>query len=221
MQEILKTATDFFLSKDRRLSSKFGLVFTLAIGLLFSDYFFRFSDSYITKTKIEQIEKIEELLQKDSLGADAKKELTQIEKGVFQRKGFWDLVPSRASLISLIQRTINSQNAKSDTNNATKPIVIERDVFWHNITSGWIFWIVIIISPVLIFQNKLSGSTILSYLLADLLVAAIGYSFSYLFAFIPVLGHPVVNYIVNALLCTVLVLLLGVVAKKLKPKPQA
>jgi len=131
--DFLNKFTDYILNSEKRFSAKFVLLASVVGGLLFADYFFRFSDSYITNTKIKQIEQIETILLKDSLGVDARKELVRMEKAVIQRRGFWDLIPSLASLTSLIQRTINSPNANTATNKPTKPIVRERDVWYHNL----------------------------------------------------------------------------------------
>jgi hypothetical protein len=133
-----------------------------------------------------------------------------MEKAVIQRRGFWDLVPSLASLTSLIQRTINSPNANTATNKPTKPIVRERDVWYHNLSSGWVFWLLIAISPFVLISQPNLRKNIVGLVFVDLFAAICAFLLAYLFAFIPVLGYPAVNYIVNASLCFGLIWLLAV-----------
>lgn len=199
--DFLNKFTDYILNSEKRFSAKFMLLASVVGGLLFADYFFRFSDSYITNTKIKQIEQIENILLKDSLGIDAKNELVRMEKTVIMRRGFWDLIPSFASLTFLIQKTINSPNANVSTNKPNKPTVRERDVWYHNLSSGWIFWLLIAVSPFALFSEPQGAKTVVGILLLDFFAAICAFILSYLFAFIPVLWFPLLNYILNSILC--------------------
>lgn len=193
---MLEKLADFFLSKDAKFAVKFFLFALLVSSLLGVDYLFRLSDSYITKTKIEQIEKIEELIAKDTLRPEARKELIRLENEVIQRQGLW---VSLGSFSSFIQSIINSQDAKIATPTNANPIV--RNSWYHNLSSGWVFWLLIAMSPFITFSGGITGEKLAGVLMMDFFALLCAFVLAYLFAFIPVLGHPIVNYILNAILC--------------------
>ena len=114
---------------------------------------------------------------------------------------------------------------KSDTqtnqNQQTKPIIIsidERSPFIHNLTSGWIFWLMIVITPFIFIGNKLNGNAIIGALFMDFMCVLFAYLFAYWFALIPIIWTPIVNYILNALLCFFIIVAVAKTAEKFKKK---
>lgn len=103
-------------------------------------------------------------------------------------------------LISLIHDTIKSPSDinSNPTNNAT----IFRSNFWHILTSSWGF---IIIGTIIIFHLIITrGISVFDKIFVILLIGLILVFFilgiSYLFATIPIIKSPIVNYFINTML---------------------
>ena len=223
---MFEKAFDFFINSNHKLSKKLALTVIVVSMLVFTDYFFRFSDTYIAEKKIEQLSKINEVLKQDSISSYSKTELLRIEKQVIKRQGFWD---GLSDLISLIQTTISSPKAINKIPNETIPIKIdkkdvknrpvmpkkERDVFWHIVTSCWFFILMMVIVPIAPFtKNNEMDNKISFILLMELILILFCGIFSYLFALIPILGNPIINYIANIALTVILIWAINKVAKK-------
>ena len=199
---------DFFADGRHRFSKKILFSITGIVALLAVDYFFRFSDTYISDKKIEQLDKIEQLLKQDSIRIEARLELVRLEKAVIKRQGFWDFL---ASSISLIQHTITSPNEKIAIPIKTSPIIKDtvksenvavRSVFWHIISSSFVFIIVpLIILVVLIFgKAKTSSDDIGTFIGVSIgLAIATGIS-SFALAQLKTYNPPVINYGINFVL---------------------
>ncbi|MGF7217942.1 hypothetical protein GGR92_004119 [Spirosoma lacussanchae] len=194
--ELYKDVKDFFGSDKLKPLAKLWWALVVLLGLLGIDYFFRFSDSYITNIKIEQIEKIESVLQNKALGNEARAELIRIEQSVINRQGFWDL---SSDLASLIQSKINSTNAKSATKADTRPIR-KINVFWHYATSGAFFWLFILVSPLIALSSGTNKEGIVGIIIFDIFCVCFALLLAYCLSFVPILWDPIVNYIIN-LLC--------------------
>lgn len=220
--DFLGKFTDYFLDNNKRFTDKLSLFVLIAIGFFSIDYFFRFSDSYITKNKIEQIEKIERLLAQDTIRAETKKDLVSIENEIISRKSLWTQIGTYSSFFSF--ESLNSilptkSDTQTDINQPTKKSIASidtRSAFFHNLTSGWIFWLMIIITPFIFIGNKLNGNAIIGALFMDFMCVLLAYLFAYWFAFIPIIWTPIINYILNALLCLIIIGAFAKTAEKFK-----
>jgi hypothetical protein len=212
---------DFFLDSKHKFSKKFLMTFLVIVGLLAIDYFFRFSDSYIAEKKIEQLGNIQEIIKQDTLRIELKNELIRIEKEVIKRQGFWS---SLSDLTSFIQRTISSPKQIITKPIATKPIKIEikektipeRDVFWHIISSCWIFILIMLIIPISPFYDKANNLTFGVAIIMEVIMIFFCGFYSYLLALVPIFEYPFWNYTINVLSFPLVILLFGAISSKNK-----
>lgn len=210
---------DFFIDSKHKFSKKFLMSFLVISGLLSVDYFFRFSDSYIAEKKIEQLAKIHDIIKQDSLRTETKLELIRIEKEVIKRQGFWS---SLSDLTSFIQITISSPKQIITTPTATKPITKEfkneiipkRDVFWHIVSSCWIFILLMLILPITPFYDKTNNITFSAVLILEVFMVIICGFYSFLLALIPIFEQPFWNYVINILSLPIFILFVGIIAKR-------
>ena len=212
---------DFFIDSKHKFSKKFLMSFLVIILLLSVDYFFRFSDSYIAGKKIEQLGKIHEITKQDTLRTESINELIRIEKEIIRRQGFWS---SLSDLTSFIQGTISSPRQITTMSIATKPTIKEvkektgpqRDVFWHVLSSCWIFILFIFIMPFIPLFDKTSSLTFGPVLIMELIMVGLCGLYSFLLALIPIFDNPVWNYIINILSFPLIILLIGSISNKNK-----
>jgi len=208
---------EFLIDKNHKLSKKF--IFTIGgiFMLLGVDYFFRFSDSYIAEKKIEQIAKIQEILEKDSLNNNTKLELLRIQKQVINRQNFWEELSQIAVFINntiispkaKIRRPKSDVESKQHLNDNIKKR--ERSVFWHVVSSCWYILFFMVLIPFVPFSNNSNSfeNPIAFIIFCELLCIILGAFISYLFALIPVFDNPLYNYGLNLLLPPVFFLIVG------------
>ena len=159
----------YFIESDHSYAKRFLMFCGIVTSILCADYFFRFSDSYITEKKLDQISKIQEILKTDSLRAEPKRELYRLESEILNRQGFWAF---SSSCISFLRSTISSQIKYIAKNKKTNPIdnsvkIVEnntRSIYWHIITSCWfliiyvlanLYWTLVAILPLYCFADTL------------------------------------------------------------------
>jgi hypothetical protein len=208
----------FLIDSDQKSYKKYGLAIIIIFGLLLTDYFFRFSDSYIAEKKIEQIGKIQEIIKQDSLNVETKNELLKLQTQVIKRQVFWE---SLLDLISFFHSTISSPNAIKTIPIHTNPIIkkdsisknmppiqvlgstssdgekYKRSFAWHVLTSCWMVIFLMLVMPVLIFQKNHNHITISALIANEILLIIVIIGYSFLLALMPVYENPLLNYIIN------------------------
>ena len=218
---IIEVVYTFIQDKNIRLSRK---LFYFALGLVIFlgvDYSFRFSDSYITEKKIEQLEKIYKLREIHKLTSKTNIEISKIENEILRRQGFWSL---SSDFVSLIQQTINSPKQKNATNNNANPIEIEnkkvktRSTFWHIISSSWWLILLIFILPIGIITDKnQTGNKLTIFIVGEIFITILIVILSYLTALIPTFKNPMWNYVLNMSLPLIIIIPI-VISEKRKKK---
>lgn len=165
--------------------------------MIFVDRMFKFSDNYITSQKLEQVEKIEKLIESGKVDSTVKRQLRTIELAVLQRQTAWGYLSSQLAALKAKIVSSGSNSEASSTGSGDG-----RSFFWHTISSSWLLIIIIVIMPIVILiQNKVDLSTIAAVVFAILATIPFIFGFSALFAQVPILfGKPVLNYILNAVL---------------------
>ena len=183
-------------------SSKGKAIIITIFSLIIIDYFLNISENIVIGNKIEKINQIENVLKSKTLDSITRNTLIYDQRIIAIRHS-WQY--HLDDLISLIQHTINSPMEINSIpkNSAT----IYRSNFWHILTSAWVFIVVAIIST---FYLLFSKDIKLIDKMFIILILGLFFSFSilgisYLFAQIPLLIHPIINYIVNFLLNALIV----------------
>jgi hypothetical protein len=174
--------------------------------LLFVDRMFKFSDNYITSTKIEQVEKLEKLIANEGVDSTVKEQLRAIELTVLSRQTAWDYTLQRLAAFKKV--IISSGFQRVDLTGTTTPT---RSFFWHTVSASWFFVLLMIVSPfMLLVEKKYIATAFISFLMVELCLLLIVFCFSALFAQIPIiLGSTVITYILNAVLHAGLIGIIG------------
>lgn len=197
-QELL----NFFLNANHKPFWK-GLTFVLIILVFFFvDYFFRFSDSYITDSKLNQITKIQTLLKNECIDDEIKKELLKIQKQIIYRITFWE----RCSIITTeIYKTYSKRNSflnvnsdkKKDLSTSESSYPVQRNLFWHFLSSSWFLLISMIIFPIILIYEKNAKSKFETIFMFEIIFSLFAIIYSYFLAFVPILLDVRINYFIN------------------------
>ena len=213
--ELLNSIFHFFTDKTKGLSHKAALVILSIAILIILDNTLSFSYFFNTQNKIEQVSILNQVLSDSTLTVEEIEELKNIRKDIVFRSTWkdktWDLV-SKIEFNSI---------QKDSTDQVSITIASERSYFWHFLSSGWIFILVMIVMPfVALSDKKTSISSIVAIIfLAEPMLLLMAWIFAKLFSFIPLLlGDPFYNYIINFFLSNVIILIISLMNKKEKKK---
>ena len=186
-----------FITDSKKRLSKRATIFILTIAsILIFDNIIGFSYYYNSNRKLEQLDVISKLLEKQTLSENSKSELKKIELETINRQDFIDY--SLSFLLSM--SSTNNNKSQIITNTETKTI---RNNIWFLISSSGIYILVtILIVPVLLLTDR---KTSFLKLLASVIMFSIVMFFTSAFNYwlfgeiIPdeLFGSWIWNYIVN------------------------
>lgn len=200
----LSTLLNFISDSQHKLSKRAALVVILLFGLLFVDNYIGFSDYYAYQNKIEQITKIEALLQRSDLDSNMRKQLRAAENQILTRKSWIGQLPSLMSLMTSAtsSRAIQANNPSSGKIIVVKQEAVKRNVYWHVGTSTWPLILLIIGFAIVPFAGeRIEGGTIAAAILCIGALCVLAYALSILFLQIPILfGRPWLNYLLNSII---------------------
>ena len=200
---------EFILDSNHKLSKRVAIVLAGLMLLIFLDRMFKFSDNYITTKKLEQVEKIEKLLESDKTDSLTKVRLRAIEITVLERQTAWNYLSDLYLFTkNLIKRdknpTLNTNIAQENItkNNIPNSSSITRSVLWHTISSSWILILLMFFFPFIPFiqYNKIQATDILVLIVLEIFLMILVFLFSTVFALIPTFDNPFWNYVINFIL---------------------
>jgi hypothetical protein len=176
--------------------------------MVMADNLFSFSYYYNNSQKISQAKELTEILKEQSLTKYEKEKLLKLRRDIIEHSTWKDHAWSFFTSISF------SKDAKSTTTkgNTTKSI-IERSYNWHFVTSSWILILMMIFTPIALLFDKTTPSSVGENLWILFITEPMYLGFAWLlakaFSYIPVIyGNPIFNYILNALICAAISLII-------------
>lgn len=145
----------FLLDENKRLSTKTALVVLIIIAILFIDNYLGFSFHYINDKKIEQIQKVDNILKDTLIDTTSRNFALQIRSEIINRKNAIDYIHA---YFRVEPNKVIKQPAIVVNPIFVKPVtsqVIAKDNFWFNISSsGFYFALAIIMIPLMLIVDK-------------------------------------------------------------------
>lgn len=195
------TKPDESIEKEVKKTSRSKLIIILLIVIVPIDYMFKVSENIMLGVKISNIELIGKALESKTLDSTVRANLVLDQEMVAKRKSWQSRFDG---FVSFIPESINTQDAKENTNPFTTPNLL------HILSSSWIFTLLGFLTTFSILIEK--GGRLIDkvYFIVIILVFLLFsiFGISYLFALIPRFEKPLTNYILNALLNLLVVFLL-------------
>ena len=193
---------NFLFDEKRKLSSKATVVLFVILAVIVIDNILGFSFSFSTDKKIEQVQKLNIMLQDSATDSTTKIFVLKTRSEIMERKNIvvkaLSILYSNKQIDTLRTTSINHPQISKDQNQAKK------SNFWFNTSASGLYFICsILMIPVFIFSDK---KTPLSQRLATgiaitISCALIGLFFIWILSFIPQIATStwVWNYILNSL----------------------
>lgn len=201
--DIFKSIIDFIVSKERTLSNKFTYTVLILLGLICFDYLTGTIRLWLSSSKVDQIHKIETLLEKQNLDKMTRAYLERTRSEILQMRDFRDhfrslFDPLKIALTSSkVAQKINTIEEQTNSDS----IISRWWVYLHTFTSGWILIIMMIGFPIaLAISGNVSSETIAVMTFVEIVLAFCVYLFALVFSFIPRFWDGVGNLIVNFIL---------------------
>ena len=197
-------------------------------SLWFLNDTFEFLYSYRINNKLDQIQKITLLIADTTLNAKTKNNLIIERDYILNHKTtldhFSSFLNSSPLKISLTRRTTLSNNktkaAQTNNDEIASPI---KNYWLHFLFSNFFIIIIMIVVSFQSFKNNKQSFFNTSFALIILWFFAYLFCLliAYLFDFIPVLfSRPWINYIVDFILQSILIIIAGLIAKSIKNKSE-
>lgn len=218
-----------FTDKSRNLPTKLTLGFSLLILVVVIDNILGFSYYYNNSQRISQTKELTQLLQDTTLAEKEKKHLSRLRSEIIEHKTWKDHTtifftsvypPSNKKPPAVENTNVIEEPPIIDKASAVKPVTtkptIDRSYTWHFISSSWVILVFMAFIPFIAFFDKtvsLSvGLTII--IIFEPILLGLAWLMAKGFSYIPVLfGDPIFNYVLNALLCTAILSLFGLLGK--------
>lgn len=195
---------EYVLDEKKKISNRVALVIIIIISLFLIDNVLGFSYSYVNNNKIEQLSKLNSIINDAASDEVTIKISKELRNEIIYRKNY--LQKFENSISSISDSYINSR--PEDYGNKPTgfdPNLNKPNKGWFYVTAGGIYFIIaILIIPIIIFSDK--SSTIIQRIVMALLLfsmfAGIGVFFTWIFGFIPQLieNEWLYNYILNGFL---------------------
>lgn len=212
--ELLNSIFQFFTDKTKGLSHKAILILASILIIVIIDNTLSFSYYYNTQKKIEQIDGLNRILSDTTLTNFEKEKLESLRSKLILRMTWKD---KTWKLLSEIE--FKSEKKSISGENTDKKPEVQRSYFWHFVSSGWIFIIVALFMPIVGLKDKSTSLGAVIGILTVILPMFFGIAWIYakIFSYIPVIrGNPIYNYVLNALLCFLTLLIFGLFLPKKK-----
>ncbi|MFN8415570.1 MAG: hypothetical protein U0U66_04480 [Cytophagaceae bacterium] len=210
MSNFLSHITEFLFDENRRLSSKAAVVVLIILAIFIVDNILGFSYYYSTDKKIEQVQKLNSIINNASTDSITKSFSIKIRSEVIERGNVFT-----QSLVFL--KNFKWYESGADEVINIKPKITKSD-FWFNITSGGLYYfIAIIILPIYVFTDK--NTSIMQRVGTGILMVAIFYGmgmfFGWLCSFIPQISNTTWgwNYLLNSSIQFLIIVVLGIVGQ--------
>lgn len=202
-----------YLTDDKnKLSHKSLVVVAILIIIVILDNTLNFSNSFVNYRKLEQIEKINNILKDTSLNDIEREILTKSRLDVINHKTLFQKTYDYFSSFNF--RTNSEDLGKSET--GIVEIKSNERIYWvHLLTSSWIY---IVFGLIVLVQNfkkyKPLWENIVSSVITIVYMASISWLTAKTLSSIPVvIGRPYINYVINIVLVPFIIFLILQIVK--------
>lgn len=220
----IKELIKFVFDKTVKWTIRLYRLFIILFSLWFLNDTFHFLYSYRINNKLDQIQKITLLIADTTLNAKTRNNLIIERDYILNHKTTLDHF---SSFLNSSPLKISLTRHKTLLNNSTKTAQTNKDVntsviknYWlHFLFSNFFLIIIMIIVPIQYLKNNRQPFFTTAF--AIIILWFFTYLFclliAYLFDFIPVLfSRPWINYIVDFILQSILIIIAGLIAKSIK-----
>ncbi|MDI9870559.1 hypothetical protein [Flectobacillus roseus] len=193
-----------FLDNTYKINHKLWFFISASFMILIIDNHLGISSHLYTKSKIEEIEKIEKLLESKSINPQLKQKLSNLENEIIDKK---NIIQSLSDIISRVDSNYEIEDGRVQSQNSKT--IIKYSIFYHILTNGYwvimieIFFLMIVLGTVVGKARMISAKGIMICLLFNL-IAGVQSVLTYLF--IPKFSNPTINYSINFLISTCILL---------------
>jgi hypothetical protein len=175
---------EYFTDAPTRFLKKILFLFFIIVGLIIIDKSLNFSFHYDNSKKIEEIQKLNKVLDDKTLSPKERLKLNQLKSEI--------IFQTRLADFNLIKSLSIDFKSKKDT----------RNKYWHFLSSSWFWILVMIILPTFFFIQKEHRESKLETLLIVIIIfepllLLLAWLTSFLFSQIPYFYNPLWNYLIN------------------------
>jgi hypothetical protein len=208
------TLTKFLLDENRRLPFKVAIVVSIFVGIILIDNVLGFSYYYNTEKKIEQVEKLNSLLN-DSLTDKASKTFAlKLRKEVMENENW---IKQSFSLFTNILEQNKSQELNPQISNNNE-IRLEKNNFWFTLSSSGSLYLALVVAiPLIIFTDKKTSiiQRLSTSLLVFLIFIMLALFFNWICSFIPQISNTtwLWNYILNSMIQMIQIFFIWIIVK--------
>jgi hypothetical protein len=209
---------DFLFNERIRLSSKTIIVIASLFTLFLLDNILGFSYYFNTSRKIEQLQKLNTIVNDTTLDKNTKEFVLNLRQNIINRENiitqsffFFRNIKLTSSTKAHINKSIEVKE---------KAEIVLRNNFWFHISAGGLYYLMgILMLPIMIFADKKPSiiQRIVTGIITGLVFYALGLLFYWICDFIPQLGNStwIWNYLLNFLIQSILIIII-IVASQVK-----
>ena len=217
--EFLNSIFNFFTDKTKKFTHKTLLVFASIFGLIFIDNILGFTFFYNNEKKLEQIELTNKILTDSTLNNNEKQKLIKLRTNLIEHTNIKEISWSYLSKIEFKndEKLTKTSSKKVEEKIKTQNQIQERNYFWHFVSSGWFFLIIMVLLPIVGITNSKDSATVnfITTIVVIPIFLGISWVFAKIFSFIPIIySNPINNYLLNGFLCLGIVLISGFLINK-------
>ena len=221
MIEIFLKIINTFYNKSMSFGKRISYLIIFTSILFFVEYHFEFSYNFYLNNKLEQLNNINNLKEIYSSDSTKIKELKIIEQRIINRSHYSEyLLKIPINDFNIFKNSDNSKKHISVNNNDTKiinkPI---RSYFWMMLSSSYFLCFIVLsvlLLPITHKQHR-SGSGLVGLIAGSILISLIIMLITWTSYFIPLLGKPIFNYILNFIIhTTILIIIVRILEKRNK-----
>lgn len=213
IMDFLNSIFNFFSNAKNSISRKAFWAIFIVFAIFFLDNSLSFSFYINNQYKLDQIEKINEIIRDSSFTREDELFLFNLREEIIYRETWKE---STENFLSDFEFEKNENLSTVETSEKPEK---NRDYFWHFISSSWLFLLLIIIFPFALFKS--TKTNFLNTLLGLLVFEGILYLFAWLAAkllsYLPIMfNDPIYNYIFNAIVPYIILVTSYYISKPVK-----
>jgi hypothetical protein len=204
----------FLTDKSRKISTK-AIVIVLSLLLLaIIDNTFSFSYFYNTSNKVNQLQKISEILKDKTLDKTENEKILLLRKDILTHQTYKDKIYNYLTNLDF-DTTKKIDEAESNQ-------IGQRNEYIHLLTSAWwlllpIGLLILLYPYIIISERKQILNTTIGLIFLTGLSYLVSLLLSKIFSFIPLIdNNPIYNYILNFILSGLILLIITLMGNKVK-----
>ena len=222
--EFINGIFSFLFSKDRTVPTKLAYIISFAVLIALFEIATGFFTLLFDSQRVDQIEKIENVLAMPGVDAPTRSYLQKIKHNIITRKGYREWSSDLASLMqNAMKSDIKTSPLDKKSANTTVSIFSKNYLVYHTISSSWILLLIMVGAPLFFFFNGDQKKDVVhfaSLIINEVTFAVLVYLFALLFFKIPIIGsgiwNIIINFVLHPLLFAIVVIVLGKIQKAFK-----